>query len=94
MLKGGKLSLGAVSGTALGDGPPRASAGMTFGELTQLAIDLGADQAYALDGGGSSSIVVWRGGKVDVLNTPTGGSDVPRGKERFINTYWLFFPRE
>lgn len=96
MLKDDKLTIGTVSGTRLGSGVPSddPSMGMTFGELGQLAMDLGADQAYALDGGGSSSIVVWRGGKVDVLNTPTGGSDVPRGKERFINTYWLFFPRE
>ncbi len=95
MLKDDKLIIGTVSGTSLGSGVPSedASMGMTFGELAQLAMDLGADQAYALDGGGSSSIVVWRKGKIDVLNTPTGGSDVPRGKERFINTYWLFFQK-
>ncbi len=94
MLKDGRLILGAVSGTALGDGPPRASAGMTFGELTQLAMDLRAEQAIALDGGGSSSLVVRArdGGKV--LNIPTGGADVPYGEERFINTYWLVFDKE
>ncbi len=95
MLRDDKLTIGTVSGTSLGSGVPSddPSMGMTFGELAQLAMDLGADQAYALDGGGSSSIVVWRKGTVDVLNTPTGGSDVPRGKERFINTYWLFFEK-
>lgn len=94
MLKEGKLILGAVSGTALGDGPPRASAGMTFGELTQLAMDLRAEQAIALDGGGSSSLVVRAEDGVRVLNIPTGGADVPYGEERFINTYWLVFDKE
>ncbi len=94
MLKDGRLVLGAVSGTALGDGPPRASAGMTFGELTQLAMDLGAEQAIALDGGGSSSLVVRAEDGARVLNVPTGGADVPYGEERFINTYWLVFDKK
>jgi exopolysaccharide biosynthesis protein len=93
-LKGNKIIIGTVSGTALGTGLDTESAGMTFGELAQLCDDLQVDQAYALDGGGSSSIVVPVEGKIKVLNIPTGGSDVKRGEERFINTHWLFFPRE
>jgi Mg/Co/Ni transporter MgtE len=92
-LKGNKIIIGTVSGTALGTGLDTASAGMTFGELAQLCDDLRVDHAYALDGGGSSSIVVPVEGEATVLNIPTGGSDVARGEERFINTYWLFFPR-
>ena len=92
MLKEGKLHLGAVSGALFGSGPPTVSAGMTFGELAQLAMDLGAEQALALDGGGSSSIVARTPEGVKVLNVPTGGSDVPQGIERLINTYCLFFP--
>lgn len=92
-LKGDKIIIGTVSGTALGTGLDTESAGMTFGEMAQLCDDLQVDHAYALDGGGSSSIVVPVEGEARVLNIPTGGSDVARGEERFINTYWLFFPR-
>jgi hypothetical protein len=94
MLRDGRLHLGTVSGAALGTGTSGESAGMTFGELAQLAMDLRADQAYALDGGGSSSIAVRDGEHARILNTPTGGSDVAKGEERYINTYWLFFARE
>lgn len=93
MIRGGRLHIGTVSGTALGTGMSHESGGMTFGELAQLTMDLRADQAYALDGGGSSSIAVRSGNEVRILNTPTGGSDVAKGEERFINTYWLFFER-
>jgi len=85
------LILGTVSGTAYGYGQPQVSAGMTFGELAQLCLSLGADRAYALDGGGSSSLVARVDGQMRVLNIPTGGADVPQGEERFINTYWLVF---
>ena len=91
MLANGKLILGAVSGTYFGSGEPRVSLGMTFGELAQLALDLGAEQAIALDGGGSSSLVARTEEGVKVLNVPTGGADVPEGEERFINTHWLVF---
>ena len=93
MLANGKLILGAVSGTYFGSGEPRVSLGMTFGELAQLALDLGAEQAIALDGGGSSSLVARTEEGVKVLNVPTGGADVPEGEERFINTHWLVFER-
>ncbi|RME81920.1 MAG: phosphodiester glycosidase family protein [Caldilineae bacterium] len=93
MLRDGNVVLGTVSGTALGSGPPRVSMGMTFGELAQLCLDLSAEQAIALDGGGSSSLVAVADGVPRVLNVPTGGADVPEGEERFINTYWLVFER-
>jgi exopolysaccharide biosynthesis protein len=91
MLRDGKLFIGTVGGTTLGSGAPTESGGMTFGELGQLMLDLRADHAYALDGGGSSSIAVLTEGEVRCLTIPTGGSDVAKGEERFINTYWLFF---
>lgn len=87
------LILGTVSGTAYGYGRPQVSGGMTFGELAQLCLDLNVDHAYALDGGGSSSLIARANGQVRVLNTPTGGADVGQGEERYINTYWLIFPR-
>ena len=94
MLRDNRLLIGTVSGTALGTGTSAESAGITFGEMAQLTMDLRADHAYALDGGGSSSIAVQAGDGVRILNTPTGGSDVGRGEERFINTYWLFFEKQ
>jgi hypothetical protein len=87
------LVLGTVSGTAYGHGAAGYSVGMTFGELAQLALDLDLDDAYALDGGGSSSLVARDRGRPRVLNTPTGGADVAAGVERYINTYWLVHAR-
>ena len=92
--RGSTLVLGTVSGTAYGFGRSDASAGVTFGELAQMCVDLGLDTAYALDGGGSSSVVARDGGRLRVLNAPTGGADVAAGEERFINTYWLIHPKE
>jgi hypothetical protein len=93
-LRGDTLILGAVSGTAYGWGRGGASAGMTFGELAQLCRDLDVDRAYALDGGGSSSLIAREHGEVRILNTPTGGADVTAGEERYINTSWLVFARD
>ncbi len=93
MLRRGELVLGAVSGAALGTGRPAVSAGMTLGELARLVVSLGGEQAVALDGGGSSTLVALDEGAPRVLNVPTGGSDVPFGEERYINTYWLVFAR-
>lgn len=82
--KSGSLLLGTVSGRAFGLGGTDQPAGVTFGELAQLARDLGAHNAMGLDGGGSSSLIARRDGDLSLLNVPTGGADVPRGKERFI----------
>jgi exopolysaccharide biosynthesis protein len=86
--------LGTVSGTAYGFGRSDASAGVTFGELAQMCVDIGLETSYALDGGGSSSVVARDGGHIRVLNAPTGGADVAAGEERFINTYWLIHAKE
>jgi hypothetical protein len=91
--RGSTLVLGSVSGTAYGHGAVGYSGGMTFGELAQLALDLDLDAAYALDGGGSSSLVARDRGRARVLNAPTGGADVAAGVERYINTYWLVHRR-
>ncbi len=93
MLRDGLLTIGVISGAAMGYGTAQESGGMTFGELAQLALDLGAEHAYALDGGGSSSIAVRHRGEVHTLGIPTGGTDVGKGQERFINTYWLFYEK-
>ena len=92
MLRAGRLVFGTVSGTMLGGGPPAISAGTTFGELAQMCADLGADDAMALDGGGSSTLVA-AAPHSRVVNVPTGGSDVPVGSERFLKTYLLALPR-
>ncbi len=91
--RGSTLVLGTVSGTAYGHGAVGYSGGMTFGELAQLGLDLDLETAYALDGGGSSSLVARDGGRARVLNAPTGGADVAAGVERYINTYWLVHER-
>ncbi|WP_062386668.1 phosphodiester glycosidase family protein [Demequina iriomotensis] len=55
------------------DGRSDVSAGVTLDELASLMIDLGATEAYNLDGGGSSTMV----SDGDVINVPGG-----RGEER------------
>ncbi len=55
------------------DGRSDTSAGVTLDELAQIMIDLGATEAYNLDGGGSSTMV----SDGDVVNVPGG-----RGRER------------
>lgn len=46
------------------------SEGVTLQELAGIAMQLGADQALNLDGGGSSTLVVARDGGAKVLNAP------------------------
>lgn len=89
----GTVVLGTVSGRAFGAGDQDSSAGMTFGEMAVLAGDLGLVDAMGLDGGGSSSLDILGPDGIEVLNVPTGGSDVPRGSERFIANALLVFPR-
>ncbi|MCW2842791.1 MAG: Exopolysaccharide biosynthesis protein-like protein [Nocardioides sp.] len=56
------------------DGRTKASRGYTMVELADLMIDLGADEALNLDGGGSTTMVARRpNGRVGVLNTPSDG---------------------
>jgi hypothetical protein len=49
---------------------PFYSEGMTMTELTRLAIDLGADTALNLDGGGSTTLAIESQTGVTVLNAP------------------------
>jgi uncharacterized protein YigE (DUF2233 family) len=46
------------------------SEGMTLAEVAQLAIDLGADRALNLDGGGSTTLVMAERSRAKVLNSP------------------------
>ena len=68
---------------------PGLAMGMTLPELTDLLVDLGAHNAYNLDGGGSSTMVV----QGEVVNSY---SDIHRGgvrKERRRCDAILVFPR-
>lgn len=56
------------------DGRSSRSRGYTMVELANLMIDLGADEAINLDGGGSSTMVARnRQGRRTVVNTPSDG---------------------
>ena len=55
------------------DGRSSRSRGYTMVELANLMIDLGADEAVNLDGGGSSTMVGRRGTRTKVLNQPSDG---------------------
>jgi hypothetical protein len=56
------------------DGRSSRSRGYTMVELANLMVDLGADEAINLDGGGSSTMVGKnRNGAAAVLNTPSDG---------------------
>ncbi len=56
------------------DGRSSVSRGYTMVETARLLIELGAEQALNLDGGGSTTMVARRrGGVVGVLNTPSDG---------------------
>jgi hypothetical protein len=46
------------------------SEGATLGELAGIAVEMGADRALTLDGGGSSTLVIADDGKAKVLNSP------------------------
>jgi hypothetical protein len=46
------------------------SEGMSLPELGDLILEFGAYDALNFDGGGSSTLVVRRGGALDVLNSP------------------------
>ncbi|WP_243056673.1 phosphodiester glycosidase family protein [Nocardioides sp. SR21] len=55
------------------DGRSSRSRGYTMVELANLMVDLGADEAVNLDGGGSSTMVGRRGTRTKVLNQPSDG---------------------
>ncbi|MBE9082491.1 MULTISPECIES: phosphodiester glycosidase family protein [unclassified Tolypothrix] len=63
--KGNKLWLIAVDGKQ-----PFYSEGLTLTELTKTAIDLGADAAINMDGGGSVTLVMGKANGAKILNAP------------------------
>jgi exopolysaccharide biosynthesis protein len=62
---GGKLWIVAVD-----DKQPLYSEGVTLSEMTDLVMELGADAAVNLDGGGSTTLVAETSSGVKVLNAP------------------------
>ena len=65
---------------------PNYSEGVTLPELAQIAIEYGADSAFNLDGGGSSTLVIEdSAGRPQVLNSPIHAS-VP-GMERPVGNH-------
>jgi hypothetical protein len=79
----GQILAVAVDGRALDD------AGLTMTELAGVLIDLGAQDALNLDGGGSTSLV--SGGIL--RNTPRGEWETPIPGGRPISTALVFQPR-
>ncbi|VEP17580.1 conserved hypothetical protein [Hyella patelloides LEGE 07179] len=63
--KGDKLWLIVVDGKQ-----PFYSEGATLKELAEIAINLGADRALNLDGGGSTTLAIANGNSTKVLNAP------------------------
>ncbi|MFI9574627.1 phosphodiester glycosidase family protein [Microbispora rosea] len=65
------------------DGSANFSAGLSFDETAKLLVRLGADEAFMLDGGGSSDLVARTPGDagVSVVNTPSDGGErlIPSG---------------
>ncbi len=58
------------------DGRQDFSRGYTMVELAELMIELGADEALNLDGGGSSTMLARRpNGKVKITNSPSDGAE-------------------
>ncbi|MET8859580.1 phosphodiester glycosidase family protein [Streptomyces sp. NPDC004579] len=61
------------------DGAPRFRAGLTIAEVTRAMKRLGSEDAFSLDGGGSTTMVARQPGAdaVSVLNHPSGGAERP-----------------
>lgn len=61
------------------DGSANFSAGLGFDDMAALMVRLGADEAFMLDGGGSTELVARRPGDtgVGVVNTPSDGNERP-----------------
>lgn len=71
------------------DGRSRADAGLTLEELARVLVDLGAERALNLDGGGSATMIA--GGRL--RNRPRAGFNVPEPGGRAIATAITFTPR-
>ncbi|MFF4349829.1 phosphodiester glycosidase family protein [Streptomyces sp. NPDC001530] len=61
------------------DGAPEFRSGLTIAEVTETMRELGSEDAFSLDGGGSSTMVAREPGAdtVSVLNHPSGGAERP-----------------
>ncbi|MER5378794.1 phosphodiester glycosidase family protein [Streptomyces sp. NPDC002688] len=61
------------------DGAPEFRGGLTIAEVTEAMRQLGARDAFSLDGGGSTTMVARQAGAdtVTVLNHPSGGAERP-----------------
>ncbi|MFD6920606.1 phosphodiester glycosidase family protein [Streptomyces sp. NPDC059944] len=61
------------------DGAPEFRSGLTIAEVTAAMRQLGSQDAFSLDGGGSTTMVARQAGSgsVSVLNHPTGGAERP-----------------
>lgn len=71
---------------------PNYSEGVTLPELAQIAIEHGADIAFNLDGGGSSTLVIEdASGKPQILNSPIHAS-IP-GMERPVGNHLGIYAR-
>ncbi len=73
------------------DGRQSFSRGYTMVELANRMIDLGADEALNLDGGGSSTMVAKKkSGQISVVNYPSDGGQrsVPNGLEVTYHPDW------
>jgi exopolysaccharide biosynthesis protein len=59
-------------------GPPsEPHEALTLEELAKLQLELGSVDAIAMDGGGSTTLVVENGGVPQILNNPSDGSERP-----------------
>ena len=71
---------------------PDYAEGMTTPELAELMRDFGVTEAINLDGGGSSTLVLGRGGQPEVVNSPSDGATPARaGKERAVANHFGVF---
>ncbi len=77
--KGDRLWLIVVDGKQ-----PFYSEGVTLLELAEIAVNLGADRALNLDGGGSTTLAISKGNKVRVLNAPIH-SKIPMNERPIAN---------
>ena len=71
------------------EGRSRAEAGLTLEELAAALVDLGAERAINLDGGGSATLVA--GGRL--RNRPRAAPGVPEPGGRPVATALAFLPR-
>jgi hypothetical protein len=71
------------------DGRSRHDAGLTLEELSALLVELGAEDALDLDGGGSTSLVT--GGRL--RNRPRKGWEAPEPGGRPVSTALVLAPR-